>query len=319
MIFRANRNVCFGTLVLVIASSTTSVQSSFTLFLNDWFGTNDSILFPKIRCWMAALRIGYKIGFNNSDIERYQIFLRDDSIVELAQTGIYKGVDNIEEYFKFSFAAYSPYIVSEGTTKSQNTFLGYDNGQCIFANIYSTPYILDPNTTNAPQLPFEVVYMLKTYLDFEQRYVSRLNVYYTNDFLRVYFDKFLNSVPTRTFVCNVIEGPCWSILNTTYNNSNTTCTNMLNELPAADGTNYYVDGKSQGCRALHAVFAETNPINHCAHLSFIPMQDPSGIIKCQSSKNKLPSELFTEKEFQLFKSFAESVGIDPIKGHTSSE
>jgi hypothetical protein len=91
--------------------------------------------------------------------------------------GIDKGVDNIEEYFKFSYAAYSSYILSEGTTKSRDTFLGYDNGQCIFAKKYIYHIkILDPNTTNAPP-PFDVFYMLKTYLDFAQQYVSRLYAY----------------------------------------------------------------------------------------------------------------------------------------------
>jgi hypothetical protein len=305
-------------LLLVLTTTTTTTVQSFNLFFNDWFDrNNDSILFPKIRCYLALLRIGRILDFNNSNIDRYTSFLRNDSVVELVQTGIYQGANNIEEYLKFSFYAYSPYILSEGETQSKNHFLGYNNGQCIFLATYSTPYTMDPTTTNAPSSPFDVVYMLKTYLDFEQRYISRINVYYTNDFLRIYFDKFLNSDKTRTFVCNVMEGPCMSILNTTYDN--TTCTAILKDLPTADGTDYYIDGKSQGCRALHAVFANTNPINHCAHLSYTPLQDPAGNIKCQISKNKLPSELFTEQDFQLFKSFAESEGIDPIKGHTSNE
>jgi hypothetical protein len=308
MIFR---NVCLSTVLFFI--SITSVQS-FNLFFNDWFGNNDSILFAKIRCFLALRRL----NFNTAAFDRYTTYFRDDSVMELAQTGVYMGADNIEEYIKFAFADFSPYISNFTAGKTVNEFIGYDNGQCVFTQLRSITYVMDPNTTDAPE-PYDVAFLLKLYLDFEQRYLSRINVFYTDDFMRVYFDKFLNSVPTRNLVCNVMQGPCLSILNATYDNNNVTCATMLNELPSTDSTKYYVDGKSQGCRALHAVFAETNPTNHCAHLSFTPLQDPSGNIKCQSSKNKLPSELFTANEIQIFESFAESVGIDPIKGHTSNE
>ena len=86
-------------------------------------------------------------------------------------------------------------------------------------------------------------------------------------------------------------------------------------LPSADGA-FYVDGKSQGSRALHGAFAATNPVNYCAHLSHTPLEDPKGNVKCQNSKGTLPSSLFTERELQMFKDFAISVGVDPVLGHT---
>jgi hypothetical protein len=133
--------------------------------------------------------------------------------------------------------------------------------------------------------------------------------------LRIFFDVFLNSANTRQYICGVINGVCASTLNIPENASNLTCEEQLQTLPSTEGQ-YYVDGKSSGCRALHAVFAATNPVNHCAHLSFAPLADPQGNIKCQSSKGKLPSSLFTENELQIYQDFAVSVGIDPVIGHT---
>lgn len=49
-------------------------------------------------------------------------------------------------------------------------------------------------------------------------------------------------------------------------------------------------------QSLHAAFAETNPNNHCPHVSLIPFADP-GQIKCQTSANIAVEDLFTEADF----------------------
>jgi hypothetical protein len=240
----------------------------------------------------------------------------------LAQTGTYQGEPNIEEYVKFLFAGYSPYIsCCNDFIKREVNFVGYDNGQCQFVNLLTRNVQFIPNATDAPTVPIQVAAGLKLYLDFERRYISQINVFYTDDYLRVFFDTFLNSNNTRRFICSVMDGPCASILNTTANfeiSSNKTCPDNLLALPTVTGLNY-VDGKSRGCRALHAAFANSNPTQHCPHLSFAPLQDPSGNVKCQTSKNILPSTLFTVRELEMYAKFAKSVGLDPVKGHNYME
>ena len=73
------------------------------------------------------------------------------------------------------------------------------------------------------------------------------------------------------------------------------CVDQLAELDITTGDNLYFDGYSQGCRALHAVFAESNT-HHCAHISFAPIQDADGKVKCQESSNIQVTELFTSDE-----------------------
>ena len=89
----------------------------------------------------------------------------------------------------------------------------------------------------------------------------------------------------------------------------------LAELPASEGPLSHVDGNSQGCRALHSVFATLNPGLHCAHLSFDPMQDPNGQIKCQQTKQVKPTDLFAKDDFMLLSDFSLRNDIDPEVGH----
>ena len=66
----------------------------------------------------------------------------------------------------------------------------------------------------------------------------------------------------------------------------------------------------QSCRKLHAVFAATND-EHCAHLSFKPMADPKGRVKCQVSAQVPVSDLFSDDELAKFASFVAEVGFEP--------
>jgi hypothetical protein len=313
------RTVCMTMLYLACDRCTETTKTAIMVhgfLFRDYFGGNNSIFFPRIRCFLAAARIQSDLG----NFANYPKYFRNDSIMELAQTGIYQGEANIEEYVKFAFAGYSPYVACcNDRVKDTLKFIGYEKGQCKFVNFFTTTMKLLPNTTNSPLTPFQTVVGFKVYFDFERRYIKRVNVFYPEDFLRIFFDKFLFSNNTRRFICGVIDGPCSTILNTTDNikllANNDTCADLLTALPSSD-ERHYVDGKSQGCRTLHAAFAQTNPNTHCAHVSFAPQVDPSGNVKCQVSKNVLPSALFTDEELNIYTKFAKSVGLDPAIGHT---
>jgi hypothetical protein len=273
---------------------------------------DDFLLFPRVRCLLAFLKMKFKI--NNFD--QYSRYFRDDSYMHLAQAGIYQGANHMEEYVKFAFAEYSPYttIDSPDDPPPNNSFLRYQDGQCEFLSLYKTKEFFDPNTTN-PIEPFDYIVMVKLFLDMKSRYFRKIHVYYTDDFLRVYFNVALNSDATRRYVCEqVMAGPCQSKLNIT---NVTACEATLSTLSSTEGTGNYIDGYSQGCRNLHAAFAATNPTLHCAHLSFSPLADPNGNIKCQTSAMAAPTSLFTESDFVAYQKEAEKYGIDPIKGHNS--
>jgi hypothetical protein len=293
---------------LMIAAQVVSAQSK------------SSILFPKVRCALAFRRLDFSV----SSFDKYPIYFRNDSAVQLAQAGIYQGPKDMEEYIKFVVPGYSPYLKKANFTQSrkyirENTLqraLGYKDGKCEFLLIYKRPMDVNATNTNAVA-KFNYLTMLKLFYDFESNYITKINVFFAADFLSAFFNKALNSDKTRRFVCkDVIEGPCASMLNQTTDLTNETqCEATLNSLPIADGSLIHIDGYSQGCRFLHAAFALVNPTMHCPHLSFAPMADFLGRFKCQHSKEVLPTELFVQSDFDTFRSFATSHDIDPDKGH----
>lgn len=290
--------------VLLLAAITpvTHVESRFLPLFDNF------MLFPRIRCLLAFLRLDFSIG----SFDKYNDYFRNESLVVLAQTGEYIGPEKIEEYVKFAFEDYSPFFGTGGEHLSSESFVQYKDGQCEYIALYYSNYTGDTATaTNLPST-YGVSNMIKIFLDYRKRYITRMNVFFTDDFLRIFFNSIANSVETRQYVCGVMEGPCSTILNIPPGTCNTTFV----ALPTTTGTNSYADGNSQGCRAVHSVFANTNPINHCPHLSFTPMEDPNGNIKCQTSKFIQTSDLFTPKDMEIFEEFNKAQGLDPIIGHT---
>ena len=280
----------------------------------DGFLFGDFILFARLRCLIAFQRIGFESGA----FEKYPTYFRDDSILELAQSGIYQGASAIEEFASFLYAGASPYYAccNEVITE-KSLFLRYNDGQCEFLNLFERTFEPVPNTTAPSSMPFQYVGGTKLYFDFQERYITRTNLIFTDDLLRLANDAILNSANTRQYVCGVMNGVCANTLDITANESNLTCEEQLATLPTAENK-YYTDGNSQGCRTIHAAFAATNP-DHCAHLSFAPLEDPNGNIKCQTTKGTQVTSLFTEREIQMYKDFATSVNIDPEKGHNSNQ
>ena len=80
------------------------------------------------------------------------------------------------------------------------------------------------------------------------------------------------------------------------------CISQLEALPLSSGTERYFDGNDQGCRYVHAVLAASNGA-HCPHISFVPVEDATGSIKCQTSKNIAVSDLVDETSLALFRDF----------------
>ena len=57
------------------------------------------------------------------------------------------------------------------------------------------------------------------------------------------------------------------------------------------------------------MYAATND-NHCAHLSFKPMADPKGKVKCQESAQLQESTIFSDEELAAFAAFEAEAGFE---------
>ena len=75
---------------------------------------NDPILIPSLECFFKFSLL----GFNPSNLDRYDTYFRNDSIMEVAQTGQYLGPEGIKEYIRFGYGVFSPYLAT-GPTDGQ--------------------------------------------------------------------------------------------------------------------------------------------------------------------------------------------------------
>jgi hypothetical protein len=265
---------------------------------------------PRFRCLLSFIQL----EFDLENFDKYDVYFKNSSVMTLAQTGEYQGPDNIKEYVKFVYAGFSPFFLTgpKGPQyKSEEKYIDYNRrtGECIFIINFIGEYSMNPATTSTDGGVLSSA-MVKLFYKLSDDYVSRINVYYTIGFLDLLFANFLNSNNTRQYVCDVMKGSnCGSIIETPID-----CVNKLADLSAANGALKYVDGYSQGCRALHSVFASTNPI-HCPHISFTSMVDLNGYIKCQTSKKMSYNDLFTSEELAAHYTFMSKNGLDPYVGH----
>jgi len=63
--------------------------------------------------------------FDVRKFELYDTWFDENSTVTLVQTGVYQGVDDIREYFKFSLPV-SPYISAYGLLHYENSIVNFD-------------------------------------------------------------------------------------------------------------------------------------------------------------------------------------------------
>lgn len=110
----------------------------------------------------------------------------------------------------------------------------------------------------------------------------------------------------RDDICKLMENKCGDIYK--YNNlTQQTCQEKWDALPINE-EGALIDGNSKGCRIVHAAMAALNK-KHCPHLSFLPVEDVDGKVKCQESGMRSPLDVFTQWELDKFREAAAEHGF----------
>jgi len=256
-------------------------------------------------CFGAFLASGLQIG--NS--ETFDSCYDDDSQFTIAETGTYKGLQNIKEYVEiFSngvlYTSYKPQhpgtiIHFAGSNHSDNKCVAtisqkrrltvnpaYSmNGNEICIDVPSGAVLIytprfDPSTS----LPTGI--LVKTHKVYFPKTASK-------ELIEV-----LDPLPFARFVCNILLNECADFL--PGEGKRRGCEKQLLSLPVSDeGTLNYLDGDSQGCRMIHASLAKRDRL-HCPHITFAAEPDVHGDIKCAKSKGMLPTDLFAQWQLDLF-------------------
>jgi hypothetical protein len=276
-----------------------------------FFDVNVPPLFPLLQCYLRLLVL-FRNPFDIS-LDNFGQYVSDDAELILAQTGRYFGKDGITEYIRFVVAENSKYFKSSVREGTWADFVEYDKeaGQCIFRFYLYGKSSMDPDFTSSTgvegDLPSAV--MGKLFLNYHDGLLDDIHVFIPENVLDLLFNNFLVSDNTRNFICGVREGPCADYL---AEDPPLDCAGALANLPSSTNEIYF-DGKSQGCRALHAIFAETNP-KHCAHISFAPQTDSDGVIKCQESEGIKVTDVFSEQDLDAIDKFCKKNEIEDVCG-----
>ena len=165
--------------------------------------------------------------------------------------------------------------------------------------VYTTS-LYQMDSTTARESNFLANALLKLTYSYDEAYFPSTSVFLTPQWLTVAFGFLTNTDKTRNKICEVSEG-CEGV---NVGLTREECISKLEELPLVTN-DLHVDGYDYGCRVLHAVFAEINK-KHCPHISFDPLEDSKGNIKCQQSANMQVSDQFDDL---ILNDFVSEVGL----------
>jgi len=258
----------------------------------------------------VATYLGMNFAFRNYDM--YDSYFHNDSTVQLAQAGIYTGPDAIAEYVKFANPENAA-IATQGTVNQTFDLTGIDGDTCEFFVVGVSHYTFTELFSNGT---LDVGTAFRMYLNLTSGKFDRLHVFYDVDYL-VFFGGMTANPPYQEWLCGVMENDCTSAWNFSNVASQADCKSRLAALPTVTGATAGYDGNSQACRSLHGALARLNPVQHCAHISFDPMEDPNGKIKCQTSSEVDATGLFTTAQMAAYEVFKSENGLPP-SGYTAS-
>lgn len=285
-------------------------------------------------------------GFDHHAFDRYGEWYDEKSTARFAQTELFEGVKEIEEYVGIT-SERSPYLeLGEIIDVTATVVERSDDGECVV--LYATLMALKATplggglgnmnaATLFTKLHFRILAPLgddywldnrKGYrLDRDGRiYIRKLHFFYDVNFLLSAYAGAWNNDGVRGFVCDVLQQNCTGAWMRSGLESREQCVQVMGMLPTVEGPIGYINGKSQGCRYLHAAFAYRNPHDHCAHVSLAPREDPKGRIRCQfghwtghnfgeqSEPRLVPEDLFGADELSWYAEYKTSLGLDASSG-----
>ncbi|KAL9139449.1 ATP grasp domain protein [Amphidinium carterae] len=250
----------------------------------------------------GAAFVGMQFALTN--YAGYDNYFHNDSVMQLAQAGVYTGPAAIAEYVKFANPE-NPAIESRLDLNQTFALTGIEGDTCEFFSAANTHYVFSELFSNGT---LNVSAAFRLYLNTTSMKWDRINVFYDAAYLR-WFGGMTAFPAHQAKVCNEMESVCPNTWSSNNLSSEADCVSKLAVLPTTSGDAASFDGNVQMCRALHGVLAGFNPDLHCPHISFIPQEDPNGKFKCQSSSNIDASTLFTPAQMALFALFKAENGV----------
>lgn len=242
--------------------------------------------------------------FDLIEFDRYEEWFAENTKLELPEVGIYTGPSGISEYVQITVSKYfendSRYIYGPDVIPLRIA----SKDECVVLATFGLKSNMSPVYTRGGLLERGVG--AKIYYSAEPFKVSQIYIYYSYDYQDHLFRTFLDTDIVRDDICKLMENKCGDIYK--YNNlTQQTCQEKWDALPINE-EGALIDGNSKGCRIVHASMAALNE-KHCPHISFLPVEDDDGKVKCQESGMRSPMDVFTQWELDKIREAAAEHGL----------
>lgn len=149
--------------------------------------------------------------------------------------------------------------------------------------------------------------------DLRSLHIELEDLFIPPPFITALYIDYANSTSLVNGTCRVMEDVCPEVYKANGFSDQGDCIKRMDSLPVATKNSrglYTVEGNSSGCRHLHASLAVRSPETHCAHLSFTPMDDPDGKVKCSVSEDLSNEDFFSPLDMHLFQAVALETGMN---------
>lgn len=315
----ASTSTCCTSRRLVIVATVVSVLLLvLTPLIRPLSGVDDgnelALLASESLLWKRACLVGLQdSGFAFLDTENYNLWYNDDSVMQLAQSGQFKGPEQMIEYVEFTK---STFFESYESLEQKRVPISTGKDQCqVLVAVQNRAQVKPEYSTSGEgvclitTVGFKLYYTVNN-LKGDGFLIQRTNLFYPDKFLNILFNDGIGGDNVTDYICDdVLRDNCPKVYEENGLNEEK-CKSMYNSLPPTDGYGY-LDEYTKGCRILHSAFAEINE-KHCPHMSFIPIPDYTGTLWCQTSGGVKAEDLFTPYELGVIKEFAINSGFDPI-------
>jgi len=251
----------------------------------------------------------------------------ENSVLRLAQGGVFTGASNIFEYQGFVSAGEDPWAsLWRDCALEGKAFMQLNHADANTCDV--TLATIDQTLLNQDRIQSSLKDTSWLHFVFGQRikfsYTEDLSsitfmdhdLYYPSDFVGTVVGSNEPEI-VREDICNVMQDRCLDIFEQNNFTSTSDCVDAMSSLPPVTVNSQglaTIDGNSLHCRNLHANLASQN-LKHCPHLSLKPIPDDAGKLICQEEgeNNASVEDLFTERDLSLFEHAAHSFGLDGKK------
>jgi len=248
-----------------------------------------------------------------NDFTNFDTYFHQDARSKLifAEAGNYYGSDGIEEYLRIVDHKSNPFfdLMKEVATEISPEGFDREAGTCTANANFVVDHIFNPAFSKGGAFSGGVSMSLT--FDMNANKITDIYAYVPKGVIHTWFDQtFTDSGVER--LCTITSDSCADVFEQNGITSVEECKERMQSLDMVTGDNYF-DGESFACRLAHGIMAEHNP-DHCPHISFLPMEDKDGTIKCQESAGNLPTDVLSASKIANFETFMVRHGIDPTVG-----